>query len=438
MAECPVAVGFDPLDPAVLEDPFPSLEGLRSAEPIFFLPALGHYIVTRYEDVEKILMDRTTWSAANASSPLVQLCPAAQRVLDNGFTRVPTLNNADPPRHAPMRKAVLSVMTPSRLRSLEAGLRAYAQDLVLGFRDEPVIDFVERFSFPLASFAGFNLLGFPASDSGILKEWGDTRALLTYGRTPEEDQVAAAEAVLSMWKYVEGHVAARDAEPHEDLTSDLIRLSRERPEQLNEADIVNIIYSMALASQETTSSSLSNGLLALLRNRDQWERLLAEPELIPNATEEILRFDGSVLSHRRVAKVDTKVGEFDVPARSPIMMCFASANHDPVQFGADADDLRVDRQGAERHLAFGRGPHLCLGAPLARLEIRVALELLCALTPRIDLVPGSKHEYSPKALFHDLQSLPVAPQGVAAWRAAGDQLAAPDPSHRDSSRRSVT
>ena len=275
-------------------------------------------------------MDRTTWSAANASSPLVQLCPAAQRVLDNGFTRVPTLNNADPPRHAPMRKAVLSVMTPSRLRSLEAGLRAYAQDLILGFRDEPVIDFVERFSFPLASFAGFNLLGFPASDSDILKEWGDTRALLTYGRTPEEDQVAAAEAVLSMWKYVEGHVAARDAEPHEDLTSDLIRLSRERPEQLNEADIVNIIYSMALASQETTSSSLSNGLLALLRNRDQWERLLAEPELIPNATEEILRFDGSVLSHRRVAKVDTKVGEFDVPAGSPIMMCFASANHDPV------------------------------------------------------------------------------------------------------------
>ena len=123
MAECPVAVGFDPLDPAVLEDPFPSLERLRSAEPIFFVPALGHYIVTRYEDVEKILMDRTTWSAANASSPLVQLCPAAQRVLDNGFTRVPTLNNADPPRHAPMRKAVLSVMTPSRLRSLEAGLR---------------------------------------------------------------------------------------------------------------------------------------------------------------------------------------------------------------------------------------------------------------------------------------------------------------------------
>jgi cytochrome P450 len=260
---------------------------------------------------------------------------------------------------------------------------------------------------------------------------------LTYGRTPEQDQVAAAEAVLSMWKYVEGHVAVRDAEPREDLTSDLIRLSRERPEQLNEADIVNIIYSMALASQETTSSSLSNGLLALLRNRDQWERLLAEPELIPNATEEILRFDGSVLSHRRVAKVDTKVGEFDVPAGSPIMMCFASADHDPVQFGADADDFRVDRQGAERHLAFGRGPHLCLGAPLARLEIRVALELLCALTPRIDLVPGSKHEYSPKALFHDLRSLPVAPQGVAAWRAA-DQLAVPDPSQCDSSRRSVT
>ncbi len=413
MSECPVAADYDPLDPAVLDDPFPTLKRLRTAGPVFFLPSLDHYIVTRYGDIEKILMDRATWSAANASSPLVQLCPAAQRVLDNGYTRVPTLNNADPPRHAPMRKAVLSVMTPKRLRSLEPALRAYAQGLILGFRDEPVIDFVDRFSFPLASFAGYSLLGFPTSDSDILKQWSHNRALLTYGRMAEEDQVVAAEAVLSMWKYCESHVAAREANPLDDLTSDLILLSREKPDQLNEFDIVNIVYSMALASQDTTASSLGNGLLALLRTREQWERLLAEPGLIPDATEEILRFDGALLSHRRLAKVDTTVGDFDVPAGSRIMMCFASANHDPAEFGADADNFRIGRQGAERHLTFGRGAHLCLGAPLARLELRIALELLCALTPRIDLVPGLKHEYTLRALFHDLRSLPVAPEGLA-------------------------
>ena len=133
--------------------------------------------------------------------------------------------------------------------------------------------------------------------------------------------------------------------------------------------------------------------------------------------EEILRYDGPILNHRRVATVDTRIGDIDIRAGSRILMCFASAAHDPAHFGEDADTFRVDRSEAEVHLAFGKGAHFCLGAPLGRLETRIALELLTTMTPDIELVPDQDIEYSPNALFRSIRSLRVAPRGLAATRA---------------------
>ena len=414
MSTCPIAHDYDPLDPAVVADPYPTLRHLREEGPVFYLPSLDHYIVTRFDDIEAILKDRVTWSAANASTPLIPVCPEAQEVLNSGFKRVPTLNNADPPRHAPMRKSVLAVMTPRRLRALEPVLRDYATSLVEGFKGKPVIDFVNEYSFPFPGFAAFSLLGFPDSDTDRLKEWSRTRVLLTYGRLSDEEQVATANDIVAMWRYVEEFVELRTADPLDDLTSDLARLAREQPEQLATFDIVNIVYSMALAGHETTMNTIGSGLLALLRNRKQWQLLIDEPTMIPNAVEEILRFDGPVLNHRRVAKTDTSIGGIDLPAGSRIMMCFAAADHDPTHFGDDAETFRVDRSEAELHLAFGKGAHLCLGAALGRLETQITLELLTTMTPDMALVSDQELQYSPNALFRGLRSLLVAPYGIAA------------------------
>jgi cytochrome P450 len=414
MTTCPIAEGYDPLDPNVVADPYPALQHLREEGPVFYLPGLDHYIVTRFDDIEAILKDRETWSAANASSPLIPVCPEAQEVLNSGFKRVPTLNNADPPRHAPMRKSVLAVMTPRRLRALEPVLRDYATALVESFSGKTVIDFVQEYAFPFPGFAAFSLLGFPDSDTDRLKDWSRTRVLLTYGRLSDEQQVATAKDVVAMWRYVEDFVAQRTADPIDDLTSDLVRLAKDKPDQLDTFDIVNIVYSMALAGHETTMNTISSGVRALLKDRDQWQCLIDDSTLIPNAVEEILRFDGPVLNHRRLAKVDTSIGGVDIPAGARIMMCFAAADHDPAHFGADAESFRVDRSEAELHLAFGKGAHLCLGAELGRLETRITLELLTTLTPQMSLVPGQELEYSPNALFRSLRSLLVAPGPVGA------------------------
>jgi len=414
MTTCPIAHDYDPLDPTVVANPYPALRSLRQEGPVFYLQGLDHYIVTRFDDIEAILKNRETWSAANASSPLIPVCPEAQEVLNSGFKRVPTLNNADPPRHAPMRKSVLAVMTPRRLRALEPVLRDYATALIEGFAEKPVIDFVQEYSFPFPGFAAFSLLGFPDADTDTLKEWSRTRVLLTYGRLPDEQQVATAKDVVAMWQYVEDFVDQRTAQPLDDLTSDLVRLASDKPDQLATFDIVNIVYSMALAGHETTMNTIGSGLLAFLVDRNQWQRIIDEPALIPNAVEEILRFDGPVLNHRRVAKVDTSIGDVDIPAGSRIMMCFAAADHDPAHFGEDADEFRVDRSEAELHLAFGKGAHLCLGAALGRLETQITLELLTTMTPTMELVPDQELQYSPNALFRSLRSLLVAPRGMGA------------------------
>ncbi len=411
MSGCPVAHEYDPLDPAVVLDPYPVLNELRDAGPVYHVPTFDHFLVTRFDDIEQVLLDRETWSASNASSPLVAVCPAAQAVLDTGFKRVPTLNNADPPRHGPMRKSVLAVMTPRRLQALEPTLRAYADALIDDFIDEPVIDLVDRLAFPFPGYAAFSLLGFSPDDTDKLKEWSAKRVLLTYGRLSDDEQVDVAHSIVAFWRYCEDHVAARRRERADDLTSDLVNLADAKPDQLNDFDIVNMVYSMALAGHETTCNTIGNGMRALLSNPAQWQALVADPSLIPNAVEEILRYDGPVVNHRRVAKVDTVVGGVPIPAGSRVMLCFASAAHDPAHFERP-DAFEVSRDDAELHLAFGKGPHYCLGAPLGRLEVRIVLELLTARTPGMALVADQEFAYSPNALFRGLRALLVAPCGL--------------------------
>ncbi|MGD9701290.1 MAG: cytochrome P450 [Acidimicrobiia bacterium] len=412
---CPIVHGYDFLAPSTMADPYRALAPIRELGGVAYLPEYDRYVVLRYADVERMLLDRESWSAANASSPLIPVCARAQAVLDAGYHRVPTLNNADPPRHGPMRRAVLRCMTPRRMADLEPQLRTYARDLVVGFADEPVVELIDALAFPFPGYAAFSLLGFPECDTDQLKAWSRTRVLLTYGRLAEDDQLAVAHEIVAFWRYVEAFVRERVERPTDDLTSDLARYSAEHPDQLTEADIVNIAYSMALAGHETTTNAIGNGLKALLPRRSEWQLLIDHPDLIPNAVEEILRYDASVLLHRRLAKTDVEFAAATVPAGGKVFMGLGPSGRDPEAF-ADPDAFDVTRSDAGEHLAFGKGAHLCLGAPLARLELRIVLELLTELLPGIELMPDQSFDYVPNALFRGLQQLHVAPRGLPAVR----------------------
>jgi cytochrome P450 len=410
---CPVAHGYDPLDPATLTNPFPQIAALRSDAPVAHMPSYDHYVVLKYDDIERMLFDRDSWSASNASSPLIPVCPAAQEVLNTGFKRVPTLNNADAPRHGPMRRAVFRCMTPARLNALEPMLREYCRELVLAIKDEPVVELVDKLTFPFPGYAAFSLLGFPASDTEQLRKWSSTRVMLTYGRLTDDQQVEVARDIVAFWRYCEAFVTSRMTDPVDDLTSDLGRYAAEHPDEVTEFDIVNMVYSMALAGHETTTNATGNGLRAILPLRDQWQMLIDQPELIPNAVEEMLRFDSPVFLHRRLAKCEVQFGDATIPEGGKVFMGLSPAGRDPEHF-ADPDTFDVLRDNAKDQLAFGKGAHLCLGAPLARLEMRIVFELLGEYTPNMELVPEQPFEYVPNALFRGLTELHVAPKGLAA------------------------
>jgi cytochrome P450 len=410
VATCPVAEGVPWLDQDFLVEPFDVLARLRSESPVLYEPGIDHYLVTRYDDIVQVLLDRESFSAANASAPVWSPAPVAQRILaEQGYKRVPTLNNADPPRHGPMRKAVRTCMSPRRLRALEPDLAAHARHLVEDLADSKVVDLVADLANKLPPYAGLGLLGIPESDFDQIIGWSEKRVLFTYGRLPEDEQVAVARNVVAFWAYVEDFVRARDAERADDITSDLLRYRDENPDEVTSGDVVNIVYSMALAGHDSTRNLIASGLRRLLTDRSQWDALCADASLIPNAVEEALRFDPPVLGHRRIANVDTSVGGVPVPAGARLVLLFASAHRDRCHF-ADADALDVRRDNAEEHLSFGKGAHFCLGAPLARIEMRLVLELLTELTPRMRLVDGQDLPYSPNALFRSLQRLLAEPR----------------------------
>lgn len=409
---CPVAHDVDLMDPDFLSVPFDYLTQQRRETPVFYVPEVDLYFVTRYSDAERVFLTRGTYSAGNASSPIWQPCEAAKEVM-RAIPLVPTLNNADPPRHGFMRKAVLKGLTPRRVAAMEPVLRSITEELVAALSTEPVADLMSGLAVPLPGYAGFSLLGFPEQDWDMVKGWCRGRVQLTYGRLPEDEQVAVARTNLAFWTYCEDHVSLRERQPGDDMTTELLAYAAGRPdEEMSRLDVVRIVYALALAGHDSTTAAIGGGMRYLLGHQDQWAALVGDPDLIPGAVEEMLRYDPPILGHRRIALEDVEIGGVTIPAGSGIMLTLASAHRDEARF-PDPDVFDVTREDARAHLSFGKGVHLCLGAPLARLEMKVMLEVLVSRLPRLRLVEDQAFAIVPNLVFRNLEQLLVSPQGDA-------------------------
>jgi hypothetical protein len=297
-------------------------------------------------------------------------------------------------------------MSPRRLRALEPIVREWATQQLDTMIAAGRADVVADLAFPLPALTGFSLLGFPREDLELLKSWCHDRVEFTYGRAAPEDHVRVARNVAAFWRYTNNFVARRIAEPVDDLASDLARRHLEDPDDFTPRDIATVLFEMAVASHETTTNVLSNGLRRLLEHRDQWDALVAHRTLIPNAVEECLRYDGSVVGWRRRATQPTEVGGVEVPEGATVLVLLASANRDPDQF-EDAERFDVCRAEARKHMTFGKGVHFCQGAPLARMEVRVILELLTEMAPGVALVPDQEFEFVPNVVMRGPKQLLV-------------------------------
>jgi cytochrome P450 len=306
-----------------------------------------------------------------------------------------------------MRKAVLACLPPRRFAALEPSLRQYAQGLVDRLVDETEVDLVSALTFPFPAYAALSLIGFPPEDTDRIRDWCAPRVLLTYGRLPPAEQRTVATRVVEFWEFTERFVHDRHAHLTDDFTSDLLRIHDADPERVAVSDVVNIVYSMALAGHETTTNLLTNTIHALLSEPDRWERLRHDPSLIPGTLEESMRFDSPIFCWRRIAREDTEIDGVTVPAGGKLLLLFGSAHYDADEF-VRPEVFDPARSNASDHFAFGYGAHYCLGAPLARLEGRIALELLLEAAPTMRLTEDHPR-YAPTLVLHGIERLLVKP-----------------------------
>jgi cytochrome P450 len=252
----------------------------------------------------------------------------------------------------------------------------------------------------------FHILGVPPEDVTSVKRGAANRLLFMFGRASDDEQVKIADGMASFWRYCEALAEDRRARPRNDFTSDLVHTADQTGSPLTQQEVATILFGLLLAGHETTTNILGNALRRLLEWPDAWDAIGADPALIPGAVEEVLRFDSSVIHWRRRTVAAVALSGVELPPGADVLVCIGAANRDPEVF-ADPDRFDIRRPNAHEHLSFGAGPHLCLGAPLARLEARVVLEELATALARMRLTPGQRYDFMPIIGFRGPRELYV-------------------------------
>lgn len=408
MAACPVHEGFDPLDRDYLADPYAVFSRVRTETPVFYAPSIGMWVVTRHADIDAIFRDPLRFSAVIAQEPLSPLADEARAVLAEGFSPSPTMSNCDPPKHGRIRAHNNTAFSPRRIAVVEPQVRSKAGELVDAMAARPGrADLVTDLAFPLPAHTIFRLIGFPDDDTEQLKAWCTDRLFVTWGRPDPELAVKVARHMVAYWQYCQRFVAGRLAEPRDDFTSDLARIHLADAGAISVDEITNVAYGLSFAGHETTTNLITNTVRRLLEHPDQWNLLIDDPGRINNAVEEALRFDTSVVAWRRITTEPVEIGGVPVPSGAKLLLLLGSANHDPAQF-EEPDRFDVTRPNARNHLAFGKGIHFCLGAALARMQVRIVLELLTERLPTLRLVPGQDHTFPANVSFRGPERLEVS------------------------------
>ena len=349
----------------------------------------------------------TVYSAANTLAPIHPPCPHAQAALQQGgFRSVPTLTNADPPQHTRARRIANAAFTLGRVAQMEEFIRATAARLIDEHLQARHVDIVRALTWELPMLVIFKILGIPDEDVPRVKAWGGDRLRFMFGRSEEAEQTRVAEGMAAFWRYTEALAADRRERPRDDFTSELVRATDATGQTLTHVEACTILFGLLLAGHETTTNLLTNGVRRFLAQHSIWEELCASPALIPNAVEELLRFDSSVVMWRRKTKAPTRVHNVDLPAEANVLLLIGAANRDPEVFD-DPDRFDPRRVNARDHLSFGKGNHLCLGAPLARLEAKVVFEELTRRLPDLRLAPDQKLEFPDYLAFRGPISLEV-------------------------------
>lgn len=392
--------------PAFKANPFPYFSKWRDQSPVLRirLPTREFaWLITRYDDVAMVLKDeRFVKDTANAMTRQQEARQPWFRRIFKSLKR--NLLNQDAPHHKRLRNLVNKAFTPSLVEQMRDRIQRLADELLDAALRRGRLDLVRDFALPLPVTIIANMLGVPVEDRHQFHRWSS--AIMAAGHSTWGLVYAVPNALL-MIRYIRRFIRLRRADPQDDLVSALIR-AEEEGSTLSDDELLAMIVVLFVAGHETTVNLIGSGTLALLQHPDQLDQLRDDPSLIKSAVEELLRYTSPVeTATERYAREDVTIAGVTIPKGEMVLAAIASANRDERQF-ANPDSLDIGRD-PNKHLAFGLGPHFCVGAPLARLEGQIAIHTLLSRFPELRLTGSAQAlRWKQGLLLRGLQSLPVA------------------------------
>ena len=384
----PSQIDFNPFDSATLENPYPIYQALRETDPYHLSERSGELLLTRYDDVDALLRDARRFSNERGPSQ-----PEAPETDLSILVR-------DPPDHTRLRSLVSRAFTPRRISTMEDHIRDTAHALLDEVAGQDEFDLMSNLAALLPTVVIAEMIGVPLDDRENFKAWSDQYIRIGDPSTELEDAQRSLEAAHILYDYFSRQVALRRQDPADDLITRLIT-AKDDADQLSEHEMITTLILLLLAGNETTTNLIGNGLKALLEHPQQMHILREHPELMENAIEELVRYDSPVQLDPRIAAEPARLGDKTVEPGQFVVAVIGAANRDPQVFN-DPETLDITREDVGS-ISFGRGVHFCLGAPLARLEGRIAFECLLERFDQIEFGtrrPVHRRNFALRGLQH--------------------------------------
>lgn len=392
----------NPLVQPMLDDPHAFYAQARRAEPVFYSEALAAWVVTRYDDVCAVARDVARFSSVGCldGGPMP---PEVIAELMHGFPQVPSLVDADPPLHTRVRALAAKVLSLRRTTALEPRVRAIATELLDGFAARGRIDLVSAFAVPLPGNFIVDLLGFPREDLALFSRWSDDWiGFASFAGSSPAQLAGHARGIVEFQHHLAAAIRERQEHPRDDALSELVAGDGGPP--LGMAELVNMVTQIIFAGHETTAGIITAAALQLARDPQLAVAARDSGTVREALIEEALRTSSVVHAMFRTALADVELGGAMIKRGDRVQLAWLSANHDETRF---PDPLRFDTGRQSPHIAFGHGIHYCLGAVLARLEGRIAVELLAQRLPGLRLAPGSQLSHIAGPTVRRLRALDV-------------------------------
>jgi len=399
---------YDPAAESESQAPHAGWARARAEQPVFYTPQHNLWWVTKYDDVTSVLRDPVTFSSKaslNTVGPPLEIADEFTLGLPWEHTLVVT----DPPEHSRVRRLVQTAFTPKVVAELEPSIREIANTLIDKFIDRGEVDLVPVYSEPIPLIVVTRILGAPEADAPQLREWtNDFFRLVGSASTLHASEVLDRYSRIARFqRYCVDLIEDRRAAPKNDLVTALIQAeTAEGDPQLTTIELISVIMSLFTAGNETSASLISETIYCLMKSPEQWAEVRADLSLVPAAVEETLRLLGPVKGIQRTATRETSIDGVAIPAGAQIYLLLGSANRDDGVWDR-ADTFDLHRPNVLKHVMFGQRTHFCVGAHLARLEGKVALECLAARMPKLEIAANQDIAFRPTVRVHSPSSLPV-------------------------------